>query len=334
MKEPYYITRSGTLRRQHQTLRFDYEDGHTYLPIEQMDALYIFGEMDLNVSLLEFFTLHRIPVHFFSFKSRYLGSFIPSEAQLSGSLIIKQALAVNDPAERIPIAKEFLRGAQANILKNVRQFIRNHDAENMKTLADQLVVDIQNTEKSTDIPQLMGFEGNVRKKYYQIVDQMMLHKNPQFVMDGRVKRPPNNKMNSLVSFVNTLVYTTTINQVYRTSLHPTLSFLHAPAERRYSLALDISEVFKPLISDRLIFRMVNLKMLNDTHFDQADGICYLNDKGRKKVIEEYNLKLQSTIHHRKLDRKVSYERLILLECYKLVKHLLGKEIYSSFKIWW
>ncbi|SFX78633.1 CRISP-associated protein Cas1 [Thermoactinomyces sp. DSM 45891] len=334
MKEPFYITRSGLLRRQHDTVRFDHDQGHVYLPIEQMDALYIFEPMDLNTALLDFFSKHKIPVHFFGYQGKYIGSFTPRDAQLSGFLLVKQALAVEDLSVRIPLAKEIMRGAQANILKNVRRLRRENKLELLDPLVENLVQDMKNTEKSTSIPQLMGYEGNVRKKYYQIMDQIMVVKNKQFVMDGRVYHPPNNKMNSLISFVNSLVYTTTINQIYRTSLNPTLSFLHQPGERRYSLALDISEVFKPVVADKVIFRLIGLGMLNDSCFDEAMGLCYLNKKGRDLVVSEYNQRLKTTIHHRELDQKSSYERLIRLECYKLVRHILGEKIYSSFKMWW
>ncbi|MGA8943736.1 MAG: CRISPR-associated endonuclease Cas1 [Thermoactinomyces sp.] len=105
-------------------------------------------------------------------------------------------------------------------------------------------------------------------------------------------------------------------------------------ERRYSLALDLSEIFKPLLSDRLIFRLINLKMLPKSSFDETEGLCYLNETGWRKVLEEYNKKLSTTVYHRSLGRNVSYKTLILMECYKLIKHLLGEKVYSSFKMWW
>lgn len=65
--------------------------------------------------------------------------------------------------------------------------------------------------------------------------------------------PPDNMINSLISFVNTLIYTKVLSEIYHTQLNPTISYLHEPGVRRFSLSLDIAEVFKPLIGDRLIF---------------------------------------------------------------------------------
>ena len=101
-----------------------------------------------------------------------------------------------------------------------------------------------------------------------MIDQAMLIRNPDFVMSKRVKKPPNNRMNALVSFVNSLVYATILSEIYHTHLNPTISFLHESTERRYSLSLDISEIFKPLLADRLIFKLVNVKILNRRSFDQ------------------------------------------------------------------
>lgn len=331
-KQSFYITRAGRFKRMHNTVRFEHEEGHIYLPVEQIEAIYVFSSIELNTKMIEFFGYNQIPVHFFNYYGSYTGSFMPKQTKVSGRVMIRQAIASDDLAERIPIAREILQGAASNITKNIRTYKNTNEAT--QVLAAGIKEEIKKLNHASDIDELMGIEGNIRKKYYRLIDQVMVGKHPEYVMDGRVKRPPNNKMNSLVSFINSLVYATTINEIYQTHLHPAISFLHQPTERRFSLALDLSEVFKPLLSDRLIFRLINLKMLSDRSFHQTEGICYLNDIGRKKVLEEYNNKLTTTVHHRSLGRNVSYKKLIPLECYKLIKHLLGEKIYKSFKIWW
>ncbi len=78
-------------------------------------------------------------------------------------------------------------------------------------------------------------------------------------MNKRVKRPPDNPINALVSFGNTLLYTKTISSIYETHLNQTISFLHSPREGRFSLSLDISEAFKPIIVFKTIFDLVGKK---------------------------------------------------------------------------
>jgi len=98
--------------------------------------------------------------------------------------------------------------------------------------------------------------------------------------------------------------------------------------------LDLAEVFKPILVDRLIFKLLNQKQLQAKHFDQKVDACYLKENGRKIFMRAWDEKLKETIKHRSLNKKVSYKHLVKLECYKLAKHILGIETYKAFKIWW
>ena len=128
-----------------------------------------------------------------------------------------------------------------------------------------------------------------------------------FVMNKRVKRPPDNPINALVSFGNTLLYTKTISAIYRTHLDQRISYLHEPSEGRFSLSLDMSEVFKPVIVYRTIFDLVNNRKLQvGKHFDRKVNYCLLNDEGRKIFIEAFEGRMESVFQHTRLKRKVSY----------------------------
>ena len=141
-------------------------------------------------------------------------------------------------------------------------------------------------------------------------------------------------VNAMISFTNGLVYSSVVSQIYRSQLDPTISFLHEPGYRRFSLALDIAEIFKPILADRITFKLFNNRQISEKDFAKDLNFCYLKDSGRRTVIKEWDERLHTTIEHRRLKRKVSYERLVRLECYKLIKHLTGAEEYSPFKAWW
>ena len=98
--------------------------------------------------------------------------------------------------------------------------------------------------------------------------------------------------------------------------------------------MDIAEIFKPLLADRVIFALMNKKMITEKDFEKELNYCYLNEAGRKVFLKEYDDKLKTTIQHRSLKKQVSYRHLIRLECYKLIKHILGDKEYQPFKIWW
>jgi CRISPR-associated protein Cas1 len=110
--------------------------------------------------------------------------------------------------------------------------------------------------------------------------------------------------------------------------------LHEPSEKRFSLSLDISEIFKPLIVDTVIFKLLNNSKLTLEHFDEDLNYCYLNHEGRKIFLKELQNKLETTVRHRQLNRNVSYKSFIRLECYKLIKHFIGDQVYSPLKAWW
>jgi CRISPR-associated protein Cas1 len=211
--------------------------------------------------------------------------------------------------------------------------LRYRDARGVDLLKETEAVqtEVLRLESVKTINELMACEGRARAAYYQAFEKI-IKRDVEF--KKRVRRPPDNMVNALISFTNGLVYSSVLTQIYRSQLDPTISFLHEPGFRRFSLALDLAEVFKPILADRLIFRLFNNGQLSEKHFAQDLNCCYLKDSGRKIVLREWDARLQTTIEHRRLKRKVSYERLIRLECYKLVKHLTEVEDYKGFRAWW
>lgn len=131
-----------------------------------------------------------------------------------------------------------------------------------------------------------------------------------------------------------MCYTMCLRAIHQTQLNPTISYLHTPGERRYSLALDIAEIFKPIIVDRVIFKVLNKKEIQAKHFDKNLNRCVLNNAGKKIFVKAIEDRVMETFLHRRLNRNVSYRHLIKLECYKLAKHLLRLEEYKPFKMYW
>ena len=177
----------------------------------------------------------------------------------------------------------------------------------------------------------MGIEGNIRKKYYEAWSVII---NQEIEFEKRVMHPPDNMINSLIFFVNSLIYSKTLTEIYHTQLNPTISYLHEPGSRRYSLCLDLSEIFKPLIGDRLIFSLLNKNQITENSFTRELNFLHLKKEASQLIVNELEKKLQATIMHKDLHRKVSYQYLIRLEAYKLIKHLIGEKEYEGFKMWW
>jgi len=312
------------------------------IPINNIDSFFVFGEVSFNTKFLNFLTRYRIPMHLFNYYGFYSGSYYPREHLLSGYVVVNQVKHYSSTKKRLEIAREFIGAAAANILRNLKYYTADsrqgvQDDEGLAMLF-HTIAQIESLSSgiadAQDIPTLMGVEGNIRKVYYQVWQQLLRSADPAFSFSERVKRPPDNAVNALVSFGNSLMYSACLTEIYRTQLNPTVSFLHEPSERRFSLALDMAEVFKPMFIDRLIFKLVNTRAIQARHFTTALNFCHLNDAGRKIVVKEFEERMRTTIKHRGLDRNVSYRRLIRLECYKLIKHLIGEEPYHAFRTWW
>lgn len=307
----------------------DEDNNQKDFPIEGVADIYVMSEMNFNTSLINILAQNGIPVHFFNYYSFYTGSFYPREQLLSGNLLVKQVDNYSDYEKRIRIAKAFVDGASYNIYRNLRYY--NGRGKDVQTYMNTIEDLRRHIESCTSIQELMGYEGNIRKVYYEawnvLVDQ-------EINFDKRVKNPPDNMINTLISFVNTLIYTKVLGEIYQTQLNPTISYLHEPGTRRFSLSLDIAEIFKPLLGDRLIFSLLNRNQISDKSFTKGLNCLHLTKEASKLIISELDAKMQTTILHRELNKKVSYQYLMRLECYKLVKHLLDEKMYQPFKIWW
>ena len=333
----YYLFNEGRMSRKDNTLKFVPRDKHgnegkpKYLPIENTANFYIFGSLDVNSVLLNFLGKNRISVHFFDYYEHYTGSFMPKDYLLAGKMQIQQTEYYLCDTKRIEIATAFLEGASFNILKNLKYY-NNRGKECQKQIdkIETLTHSFAHSELKHSIQELMGIEGNIRQTYYKAFDTIIT----EFKMGNREKQPPSNEVNALISFGNMVCYTLCLDQIYHTQLNPTISFLHEPGYRRYSLALDLAEIFKPILVDRIIFKLLNQKQLQAQHFDQKMNACYLKENGKKIFMKAWDEKLKETIKHRSLNKQVSYKHLVKLECYKIAKQVLGVEKYKPFKIWW
>ena len=200
-------------------------------------------------------------------------------------------------SKRLKIAKEIELAAANNILKNIAYYAnRSKEKEALESIKAEIQISAAKIPDAKEVCELMGYEGHIRESYYKGWD-FILGEDIEF--EKRVKRPPDNLVNALISYGNTMMYSACLSEIYRSQLHPTISYLHEPGERRFSLALDMAEIFKPIIVDRLIFAFLNTKQIKPEHARKELNYCYLEESARKIFIKGFEEKLQTTIKHKK-----------------------------------
>ncbi|MGL5560699.1 MAG: type I-B CRISPR-associated endonuclease Cas1b [Paraclostridium dentum] len=328
MRSTRYITSMGELTRKDNSLCFRKNGKNVYIPVENTKEIYCLNEVSINTKLLDFLSRNNIIVHFFNYYEGYSGTYYPKNQYNSGKLLLKQVKKFE--SNRLDISKAIVRGIGINIIEVLYHYYK-HGKKEVKGTVDWIKeIFFDRVENSKNIRELMCVEGELWEKFYREFKNFLPE---EFIMNKRVKRPPDNPINALVSFGNSLLYTKTISSIYRTHLDQRISYLHEPSEGRFSLSLDISEVFKPVLVYRTIFDLVNNKKIQVTkHFDKKVNYCLLNEEGRNIFITAFEERMESVFMHNRLKRKVTYRTAIKLDCYKLIKYIMEDKEFVPFSL--
>ena len=213
---------------------------------------------------------------------------------------------------------------------NIRYCRKNYD----NSLFTESLSAIDTLEKAvkicTDYEELLMLEARVRKAYYHCFDAFI--RVEDFVFDKRTRRPPKNEVNSMLSFGYTVLYNLIATEIEKSALDVRIGYLHATNNRKESLNLDIAELFKPLIVDRVVFAMINKGMIDkEKHFVHLENdTVYLNEEGKHLFLRAFYDKLNARIT---VGQKTeSYYNIIKQEISKLVMFFRTKDTkYTPFK---
>lgn len=319
--ETLFVSRGAKLRQRDNTLAITLDGRTRSLPVERVAHLVLLAESDLNTRLLTLCGAHGVRVSVFDYYGNFKGAFEPLDRTPSGRVKLAQAELVLDTERRLAVAREIVRGAGHNLKANLLYY-RYRGREALAKPIREIDHLLDRLPKARDCEMLMGFEGQMHQWYYDAwacIDSAL-------AFGPRVRRPPNNPLNCLLSFLNQLTYAVMRHELFKTHLETAFSLLHSPhASGRHSLALDLAEPFKPVLVDMLIFRMVRRNMLDDAWFEQHDGVCLLTDTGRRHVAEQYALRLEEKYQDR------TFREWIYREAIGIERHVLGLAEYEAFK---
>jgi CRISPR-associated protein Cas1 len=311
--KPLYIIEPGLVGRTQNTIHFENELVKRKYPIKEFDSIFFLNEISINSKAINMFAYDEIPLHFFNYNGRYTGSFWPGKVK-DGKFIIKQVESLKD---RIHFAKEIVKSS----IHNMKKVLLKYNIREYPERLNELIVEVEG-----DINRIRSVEANAKKIYYRCFNYIIKNKDFKFIK--RTYNPPEDEINALISFGNALLYSTVLTELYKTKLDPAISYVHE-SSNRFSLNLDIADIFKPIIVDRVIFTLINKKMIFKSDFEKN----LLKKEARKKFIKTYEDKLNETIRFN--DYEVfSYRYIIRKEFYKIINHIEKGIKYEGFKMWW
>lgn len=318
--ETLFVSREAELKRRDNTLFITVDGKSRPMPVEKLRHVVLMAESRLNSRLLSLCGTHGVRISVFDYYGYFKGAFEPVDQSPSGRVKLEQARSILDAAERLSIAREIVRGAGHNLRANLLYYQYRGVSELADPISriDRLMEQIGSTRETRD---LMGIEGMIHQVYYPAWKAL----DPWLDFGRRVRRPPNNPVNCLISFLNQMVYTAVRHEAFKTHLDQSLSWLHSPSSGRASLSLDLAEPFKPVLADALIFRMARRRMVKDNWFDERDGVCLLTDVGRRHVAEQFSTRLEERVQGR------SYREWMYREALNLERQVMGVAEYAAFR---
>ncbi|BBL45732.1 CRISPR-associated endonuclease Cas1 [Nanobdella aerobiophila] len=334
MSKNIYIISIGKLFRKYNNLYFiDKDKKKRAIPLENISNIFILNKVSITYNALKLIADRNIFLHFF-YENRekgifyHLGSFVPKHKNPAGIIHIKQALAYNDIQKRSEIALEIVDATRYNMIKvlekysEIKDYVQRLRSYNVK---EEFKRNFNDWKNSINI--ILGIESNIWQIFYDALDKVL----KTYKLEKRTRRPPRNEANAIVSFSNMLLYSQVLSEIYKTHLDPTISFLHEPFERRFSLALDFAEPFKPIITFRILIWLINQDMIKSEHFVKGLDSILLNEYGRKLVIKEFDKRIDETIKIKGKGRK-SIKTFIRKQCYNLERYLIEEYPFEAFRL--
>ncbi len=323
------ILSDGILRQRDFSIFFDTDTTDTHIPPVATKTINIYSNVIFDTGFLTTAMNNEITINVFSQNGENIGTFTPCTTLSSPRTTYSQLSAYYDKEERMYLAKEFVLASIHNSLLNIRYYNKQDKKAVFESAINKLQKIKKEVKSANGDEELLLQEARARQIYYQCYDHFI--NNDDFRFDERSRRPPKNNFNALLSFGNTVLYNLISTEIQKSPLDVRIGFLHATKNgRKASLNLDIAEIFKPLLVDRVIFTLINKGIIHQKHFTtcENDGV-YLTEDGKREFLQAFYQKLETTLDIK--DIKMSYNSIISEEIRSLVRHFRKTQIYKGFR---
>ena len=240
----------------------------------------------------------------------------------------KQYRLSEDEGKSVVFARNFIAGKIFNARTVLERARRDHplniDGEKFLLISNDLKAAIKTVRKVTDVDELRGIEGNAASAYFSVLDDLILQNKEQFTFAGRSKRPPIGKVNALLSFAYTLLAHDCASALESVGLDAYVGFMHTDRPGRISLALDLMEELRAIYADRFVVTLINNRIVKSNDFDDKEnGVTLLNDKGRKRFLQEWQDKKREAIVHPFLEEKIAWGLVPYVQALLLARTIRG-----------
>lgn len=293
------------------------------VPLIKVDGLVILGRANFSPALVNELLNRKIPLSFLTNTGKYLGRLEP---ELTRNVFVRKAQwsVTNNSEKALHVVRAFIRGK----LKNYRSLIqvRNRQLSDPKLgkSIEQIQSIIDSLETKNNINSLRGLEGAGSAIYFSCFNDLI--KNNKFEFKTRVRRPPTDPVNSLLSFGYALLRHDIQSAVNIVGFDPYLGYLHVPHYGRPALALDLMEEFRPLITDAVVLSAINNQKLVPENFvtEPISNVVSLTRESLQIFLRLYEEKKQSKFKHPVLKRQCTYQESFEIQARLLAKYLMDE----------
>ena len=277
------------------------------IPVSQISSIVLIGKNTVSTALLSLCSKNDITISFLSengfFEGRLCGP-------VSGNVLLRkrQFDSLNDTEFCNGFVRDLLfckiRNAKAVLMRHERKEEDEAVKRSLFAAILQLSNAAQKLDDCADIDSMRGVEGAAASIYFSQFDHLL--SSPKGYRFGtRSKRPPQNEVNAVLSFVYVLLTHEVCAAMEAVGLDPAAGYLHTLRPGRSSFALDLMEELRAPLCDRFVITMFNKNQFSDVDFDTDADAVYLSAKGRRKVLEQWRNRKREEIQHTFLKEKIA-----------------------------
>jgi CRISPR-associated protein Cas1 len=303
------------------------EHTSTRLPLHNLENIVCFNYLGASPALMGACAERNVGLCFLTPNGRF-------QARITGKvkgnvLLRKKQYEISEKNDAsVPLAASFLLGKIANSRKVIERALRDHamlvNSQTLGAISAALKEALVAVQTCKSIGDLMGIEGSAAKLYFGVFDQLILQQREHFTFNERSRRPPLDNMNSLLSFLYTLLTNDVASALEAVGLDPYVGFLHQDRPGRPSLALDLMEELRPIFADRLALSLVNRKQITGKGFTQKEsGGILMDDDTRKTVLNAWQERKREEIIHPYLKERIPFGLIPHVQAMLLARFLRG-----------